>query len=134
MPILHNRAHKVLKQIIELQEDLADLCLNVEESIRRSARRAVFGANTPVEFDYESVKDQIPAFWRRNRITKGIVVAVDYRTEKVTVNCGSLRNEHTGETTIFEFVLDIQDVWVAKDYESERDDEPNFDRGYNSDA
>ena len=124
MPILHNRAYEVYEQIIQLQEDLAELRSNVEDSIRRSDRRAVFCAKMPVEFDYESVKDQIPAFSKKNRITRGTVVAVDYRTEKVTVNCGSVGYIGTEGKTALELVLDIEDVWAAR----------SFDRRYNSDA
>ena len=95
MPILHNCAHKVLQQIIELQNDLDELHLNVEESIRHSDRRAVFGAETPVKFDFKCIKDQVPAFWRCNKIIRGTVAAVDYRMEKVTVNSGSVAHEGT---------------------------------------
>ena len=136
MPILHNRTNKVLKTIIKLQNEFSELRQTVEASTRCSARRTVFGANTFVQFDCERVKDQVPESQRENEINCGRVVAVDYCTEKVTVDCGSLVvDSGTGEEIFFEFVLDIQDLYyVPRDYESEVDDEPGFDRGYNSDA
>ena len=65
--------------------------------MRYSNRRAVFGANTLVEFDYECVKDQVPDYWKGNKIQSGLVVAVDYRTEKVTVDYGSVLHYDTGK-------------------------------------
>ena len=100
--------------------------------MRHSNRCAVFGTTTLIEFDYECVKDQVPDFWKGNKITRGSVVAVDYRTKKVTVNCGSILHYDPEKKTFWN--LCIKDVHVPIDYESERDDEPGFDHGYNSDA
>ena len=67
-------------------------------------------------------------------ITRGRVVAVDYHTEKVTVDCASILEYDNGKEIFFEFVLDIKNVYVPKDYESEVDESGRSDCGYNSDA
>ena len=133
MPILHNRTYEVLQKIIKLENDLAELCRTVQGSMRRSDKCVVFCANARVEFDKECVKDQLPEAFKGMEITRGHVVAVDYRKEKVTVDCGSILEYGTRKETFFEFVLDINNVYFPKDYES-KVDASESDRGYNSDA
>ena len=106
MPLLHNCAYKVLQQIIEIENELKDLHRTMEESIRRSDRRAVFCAHVFVEFDLDCVRDQIPKKFKNF-------------AEKVTVDCGNTTYCGTGEVIHHIFELDIKDVHVPKDYDSE---------------
>ena len=137
MPLLHNRVYEVLRTIRELERDLQDLRETIEASNRRTNRRAVFCAHMLVHFEKERIIDQIPEFYRENDVSAGRVVAVDYRTEKVTVDCGSVTGDFFGNGTVtvpLVFELDIQDVYVPREYESDCDgDFDNSDHGFNSD-
>ena len=121
MPLLHNRAYKVLQQIIKIENDLKELHQTVQESIRCSDRRAIFCANAYVEYHLECVKDQIPEKFNGFAQNCGHVVAVDYRREKDTIDCGNMTDCGTGEIIYHIFELDITDVYVPKDYESKGD-------------
>ena len=128
MPLQQNSALNVLQTLKELEKEIRVLRLTVENSIKRSERRFMFGANCYVEFDLAKVQDQIPKEYQGLKdLNGGHVVAVDYRTEKVTVNCGSILHCHNGKEDMFEFELSIDDVYVPKDYESEDEDSDRFD-------
>lgn len=129
MPLQQNSALNVLETLKELEQKIGELRASVEASIRRSERRYMFGAHCYVHFDKAKIQDQIPKGYENSpNLNAGNVVAVDYRTKKVTVNCGSVTDYHTGEEVWFEFELSIFDVYVPKEYESETEDSqgPNY--------
>ena len=128
MPILQNRAYEVLQKIVEHENDRAELCQTVQASMRSSARHAFFVLMLSLNLTKNVSKIR---FWNHSR--RGRVVAVDYCTEKVTVDCTSILEYSNEKETFFELVLDIKDVHVPKDYES-KVDKSGSDRGYNSDA
>ena len=131
MSLMHNSAKHVLKRLIELETHVRELRESVQVSIRRSERRApVFGANSVVGFDPECVRDQLPEKIKNNKYERGIVVAVDYRTETVTVDCGSIIEFGDNEIIYLVFELDFKDVFVPPNYHSDFN-EPDSDDDYN---
>ena len=51
------------------------------------------------------MRDQLPEKIKNNKYERGIVVAVDYRTETVTVDCGSIIEYGVNEIIYLVFEL-----------------------------
>ena len=76
------------------------------------------------------MRDQLPEKIKNNKYERGIVVAVDYRTETVTVDCGSIIEYGVNEIIYLVFELDFKDVFVPPNYYSDYN-EPDSDNDYN---
>lgn len=133
MVLLHRRAHEVLQTLREIESNVRDLRSEVENSMRRNDKRGkIFAPFAAVNFSV-SVQDQLPESLKGTKFTGGVVVAVDYRTQKVTVNCGSTESFDPHTIHEFDFVLDFDDVFINWSYDTELD-ESDTDRGYDSNA